>query len=49
MEDIIRRGKSQKISDAFEKFIEGHGGKVMTGSRVEKILNKRKHSLWCCN
>ena len=34
------RGKSQKISNAFEKFIEEHGGKVMTGSRVEKILTK---------
>jgi phytoene dehydrogenase-like protein len=34
------RGKSQKISDAFEKFIEGHGGKVMISSRVEKILTK---------
>jgi len=34
------RGRSQKISNAFEKFIEGHGGKVITGSRVEKILTK---------
>ena len=34
------RGKSQKISDTFERFIEGYGGKVMTGSRVDKILTK---------
>ena len=34
------RGKSQKISNAFEKFIEEHGGKVMISSRVEKILTK---------
>ena len=34
------RGKSQKISDAFEKFIEEQGGKVMIKSRVEKILTK---------
>ncbi len=34
------RGKSQKISNAFENFIEDHGGKVITGSRVEKILTK---------
>ena len=34
------RGKSQKISDAFEKFIEEHGGKVMIKSKVEKILTK---------
>ena len=34
------RGKSQKISDAFEKFIEEHGGKVMISSRVEKIITK---------
>ena len=34
------KGKSQKISDAFEKFIAGHGGKVTTGSRVEKILTR---------
>ncbi len=34
------RGKSQKISNAFKKFIEEHGGKVMLSSRVEKILTK---------
>jgi all-trans-retinol 13,14-reductase len=34
------RGRSQKISDAFEKFIEEHNGKVMISSRVEKILTK---------
>jgi all-trans-retinol 13,14-reductase len=34
------RGKSQKISDAFVDFIQGHGGKVMLKTRVEKILLK---------
>jgi phytoene dehydrogenase-like protein len=34
------RGKSQKISDAFEKYIEDHGGKIIIKSRVEKILTK---------
>jgi all-trans-retinol 13,14-reductase len=34
------RGKSQKISNAFVDFIEGHGGKVMLKTRVEKILLK---------
>ncbi|HVO72976.1 MAG TPA: NAD(P)/FAD-dependent oxidoreductase, partial [Ignavibacteriaceae bacterium] len=34
------KGKSQKISNAFEKYIEEHGGKVITASRVEKILTK---------
>ncbi len=33
-------GKSQKISDAFAAFIEGHGGKVMLRTRVDKILVK---------
>jgi all-trans-retinol 13,14-reductase len=33
-------GKSQKISDAFMKYIEGHDGKVMLRTRVEKILVK---------
>ncbi len=33
-------GKSQKISDAFVKFIEGHGGKVMLNTKVDKILLK---------
>ena len=34
------RGRSQDISNAFVKFIEGHGGKVLLGSRVEQILVK---------
>jgi len=34
------RGKSQKISNAFVKFIEDRGGKVLLKSRVEKILVK---------
>jgi all-trans-retinol 13,14-reductase len=34
------RGKSQKISDAFVTFIEGHGGKVLLRKRVEQILVK---------
>lgn len=34
------RGKCQKISNAFVKFIEEHGGKVMLNTRVEQILLK---------
>jgi all-trans-retinol 13,14-reductase len=34
------RGKSQKMSDAFVKFIEERGGKVMLNTRVEEILTK---------
>ena len=34
------KGKSQKISDAFVKFIEDRGGKVKLKTRVEKILVK---------
>jgi all-trans-retinol 13,14-reductase len=34
------RGKSQKISDAFVRFIKERGGTVMLGTRVEKILVK---------
>ncbi len=34
------RGKSQKLSDAFVKFIEDNGGKVKLRTRVEKILIK---------
>ncbi len=34
------KGKSQKISDAFVKFIEDRGGKVMLKTRVEEILVK---------
>jgi all-trans-retinol 13,14-reductase len=33
-------GKSQKISDAFAKFIEGKGGKVMLNTEVKEILTK---------
>jgi len=33
-------GKSQKISDAFVRFIEGRGGEVRLKTRVEKILTK---------
>jgi phytoene dehydrogenase-like protein len=31
-------GKSQKISDALKAYIEGHGGKVLLRTRVDKIL-----------
>ncbi len=34
------KGKSQGISNAFVKFIEGHGGKVVLNSRVKDILTK---------
>ncbi|UCH65720.1 MAG: NAD(P)/FAD-dependent oxidoreductase [Ignavibacterium sp.] len=34
------RGKSQKISNAFEKFIEDRGGEILIKSKVEKILTK---------
>ena len=34
------RGKSQKISDSFEKYTEHHGGEIILKSRVEKILTK---------
>ena len=34
------RGKSQKISNAFEEYIEKHGGEVILKSKVEKILTK---------
>jgi all-trans-retinol 13,14-reductase len=33
-------GKSQKISDAFSRFIEEHGGKVKLETRVKEILVK---------
>ncbi|MCX6562857.1 MAG: NAD(P)/FAD-dependent oxidoreductase [Candidatus Aminicenantes bacterium] len=33
-------GKSQKISDAFVKFIRDKGGEVKLGARVEKILSQ---------
>jgi len=34
------KGRSQTISNALVSFIEAHGGKVMLGSRVERILVK---------
>ncbi len=34
------RGKSQKISNAFGKYIRDHGGEIITDSRVNKILTK---------
>ncbi|MCX6143613.1 MAG: NAD(P)/FAD-dependent oxidoreductase [Ignavibacteriales bacterium] len=34
------KGRSQNISDAFVKYIEGHGGKVLLNTKVEKILVK---------
>jgi phytoene dehydrogenase-like protein len=33
-------GRSQKISNTFVKFIEGHGGEVKLSTKVEKILIK---------
>lgn len=35
-----KNGRSQTISDAFVKFVEGHGGKVLLNTRVEAILTK---------
>lgn len=32
------KGRSQTISDALARFIEGHGGKVLLNTRVNKIL-----------
>jgi phytoene dehydrogenase-like protein len=34
------RGKSQKISDAFGKYITEHGGEIITKTKVEKIMTK---------
>ena len=34
------RGRSQTIGDAMAGFIEAHHGKVLLGTRVEKILTK---------
>ena len=34
------KGRSQTISNAFVSFIEAHGGKVLLGTKVEKILVK---------
>jgi prolycopene isomerase len=31
-------GRSQKISNAFARYIEGHGGKIVLKTRVEEIL-----------
>jgi phytoene dehydrogenase-like protein len=39
------RGKSQKMSDAFVKFIEERGGKVTLNSKVEEILT-REHAAY---
>jgi len=36
------RGRSQAISNALVKFIEGHGGTVKLGAAVEKVLVKDK-------
>jgi len=33
-------GRSQEISNAFTKYIEGHGGKVLLNTKVTKILTK---------
>ncbi len=33
-------GRSQDISNAFTKYIEGHGGKVLLNTKVTKILTK---------
>jgi all-trans-retinol 13,14-reductase len=35
-------GKSQKMSDAFVKFIQDRGGKVMLNARVDEILTKER-------
>ena len=32
------KGRSQDISNAFARFIESHGGKILLNTRVEKIL-----------
>ncbi len=34
------KGRSQDISNAFVKYIEGHGGEVLLSTRVEEILLK---------
>lgn len=34
------RGRSQTISDAMVRFIEARGGRVLLGTRVEKVLTK---------
>lgn len=39
-------GKSQKMSDAFVKFIQDRGGKVMLNSKVEEIVVK-DHTACC--
>ncbi|MFH0988939.1 MAG: NAD(P)/FAD-dependent oxidoreductase [bacterium] len=32
------RGRSQDLSNAFVRFIEAHGGKMLLGTKVEKVL-----------
>ena len=34
------KGRSQTISNAFARFIESHGGKILLNTKVEKILVK---------
>ena len=34
------KGRSQNISDAFAKYIEAHGGRILLNTKVEKILVK---------
>ncbi len=34
------KGRSQDISNAFVRYIEGHGGEVLLGTRVDRILVK---------
>ncbi len=45
------KGRSQKISDAFVKFIEDHGGAVKLKTRVDKILVKdhEAYGVKCAN
>jgi phytoene dehydrogenase-like protein len=35
---LYPKGRSQDISDAFGRFIQGHGGRILLKTRVEKIL-----------
>ena len=34
------KGRSQDISNAFARFVESHGGKILLNTRVEKVLVK---------
>ncbi len=34
------RGRSQDISNAFVRYVEGHGGRVRTGTKVERVLRE---------